>query len=266
MLTNRLHESASTQNALLTGTATIFGLLLSPLLGHITFHGISHYWFAVIVMILCASFGGVAFFTGQKHLDTSITQIAFSSILLWGVILSIIFLGSHFSLVQAAGIVLLFVSIVLTQYRKGKRKLDAGVLWIIISALLFAGFQVSSAGLSKHFSTATYLLLAYGGPTLVVGSVYIRTLVREVPRVFNSLGHVLSGLLFAASSSFGYYVFSFSAYHSAPSAGVVVVLLTSQVILSVLLGIVFLSERDHVKRKICAGILAFFAGILIKVG
>lgn len=266
VLTNRLHTSASTQNFLLTSTATLFGLLLSPFLGGISFDGVSEHWLTIIIMILCVASGGVLFFVGQKHLDAGTTQIAFSSILLWGVLLSIGFLQSHFSLTQAAGIALLFAAIILVQYRKGKRRLDAGVIWIIASAALFAGFQVASADLAQHITGGTYLLLAYGGPTILVGIVYARTLRRELPGLAKRLSHNLQAVVFAAGTTFGYYVFSYFAYKQAPDPGVVVVLLTSQVVLSVLLGIIFMRERDNIPRKLIAGALAFLAGAFIKTG
>ena len=42
------------------------------------------------------------------------------------------------------------------------------------------------------------------------------------------------------------------------------VLLTAQVILSVIFGIIFLKERGNMGKKLLAGILAVIAGILIK--
>jgi drug/metabolite transporter (DMT)-like permease len=266
MLTNRLRVSAGTQNFLITSTAMIYGLILSPILGGISFHGLSHYWLTITIMIVGASLGGITFLTGQKHVDASTAQIAFSSILLWGTVLSIIFLHSHFSLMQAAGIALLLVAIITVQYRKGKRHLDPGIIWLFVSAALFASFQVTSADLSKHISTGTYLLLAYGGPSLVVGLMYARSLRRDLSLLAKNFSYSLQTVLITAATSFGYYVFFYPAYHAAPDPGVVVVLITSQVVLSVLLGIVLLQERENVPRKLAAGALAFIAGVLIKVG
>lgn len=218
------------------------------------------YWLLLTVAAIVAR----AFYSlGTKVLTN---QIAFSSILLWGVVLSISFLGSHFSAKQAVGIGMLFVAIVLIFYRKGKRRLDAGVVWVLASAMLFSAMQIASAGLSKHLTTATFLLLAYGGPTIVVGLFSAKNLRREVPAIGRSLGKSAPALLLAAGTSFAYYVLMFLSYHAAPDPGVVVVLLTSQVVLSVLFGIVFMRERDNVPRKLFAGLLAFLAGALIKSG
>lgn len=71
-------------------------------------------------------------------------------------------------------------------------------------------------------------------------------------------------MLFASGTSSLYLVFSFLAYKNAPDPGVVVVFLTSQVIFSVLFGILFLKERENMGKIIVAGVLACIAGVLIK--
>lgn len=267
VLANQLrHVSPGTQNALLTGVAAIFSVVLSPLLGGLSSRGMAGHWLEIIVLVLCASFGGLTFFMGQKHLDAGTAQIAFSSILLWGVIFSIIILGSRFSGMQGVGIVVLFAAIILTQYRKGKRRLDPGIAWIIVSAALFAGMQVASADLSKQMTIATYLLVVYAGPTVVLTLCGMHRMRCELPHLLRLDMNMLKAVLFAAMTSFGYYAFSYVAYRHAPDAGVVVVLLTSQVVVSVILGVIFMRERQEVPRKIVAGALAFVAGLFIKIG
>lgn len=70
--------------------------------------------------------------------------------------------------------------------------------------------------------------------------------------------------LFTSGMSMLYFLFSYLAYRYAPDRGIVVVLLTSQVILSVLFGLLFLKEKENTTKKVAAGILAFIAGVLIK--
>jgi drug/metabolite transporter (DMT)-like permease len=266
LLTNDVHVSPGTQNFLMTFSSLVPSLLLSPLLGGLQFDPIHAHLEPVIIMILTASFGGIAFFKGQQRLEASIAQIAFSSILLWGLILSIIFLGSRFNIVQLLGVALLFCAILLVHVHTGRLKLNVSVIWILIAAAFFAAFQVSSASLSKHLTTATYLLLSFGGPTVVVGGLYAGTIKKDMTRVLKHPKTSARILSFLAATTFGYYVFSFKAYSHAPNAGIVVILLTTQVILSVILGILLLKERDHKTRKVAAGILAFIAGALIKTG
>jgi uncharacterized membrane protein len=61
-----------------------------------------------------------------------------------------------------------------------------------------------------------------------------------------------------------FYLFSYYAFQAAPDRGIVVVLLTTQVVLSVILGIIFLKERANMALKIYAAIIALIASLLIK--
>ncbi len=265
-LTNRLPVSSVTQSIFLTGTGTLMGLVLSPLLGGISLHGLGGHWDSVIIMISLVTLGNFIYFRGQSHLDAGTTQIAFSSIVIWGTALSVLFLDSQFSLRQGLGIIVLIAAIIMIQYRKGKRTLSSAVVAIILSAASFAGFQVASAQVSKAVTPATYLLLAYGGPTLLAAAFFAKRFIKEARHL--SAGprrSMVEGTVFAASGSLAYYIFAYFAYRGAPDPGVVVVLLSTQVIASVILGVIFLHERENLVRKGIATVLAFVATLLIKV-
>ncbi len=265
VLTNRLLVSSPTQAVLLTGATTFMALVVSPLLGGISIAGLDGAWDTVLLMITTQAVGNVFFFRGQQELDAGTSQIAFSSIVIWGTLLSTWLLGSKFSLQQAVGITILVAAIILIQHRKGHRKPSTAVLAIIVSAASFAAFQVTSAQISRQTTAATYLLLAYGGPTLLTSLVFVKRVRREIPVLWGSpRKHVGEGILFAAATSFAYFTFSYFAYRQAPDPGVVVVLLTTQMILSVILGAIFLRERTHPLRKAIATCLAFIASVMIK--
>jgi drug/metabolite transporter (DMT)-like permease len=264
LLSKHVEVSPVTQAVLLTTFAGFLALIASPFIDGLSFVGISDYWLVVVVMIMSQAFGNILFFLGVKRLDTGTAQIAFSSILVWGALLSIVFLNSSFTLIQTLGIVLMLVAIVLVQYKRGRRKIDAGVLYIITAAVLFAIFQVASADLAKTLGTGAYLVLAYLGSSVVLSIIYAKTLRKDWKKLQKQLRCTFRSTIFASSTSFLYFLFSYFAYQEAPDRGVVVVLLTAQVILSVILGIVFLKERENMSRKLSAGLLAFIAGILIK--
>ncbi|MEK7499803.1 MAG: EamA family transporter, partial [Patescibacteria group bacterium] len=165
---------------------------------------------------------------------------------------------------QLIGIVVLFLAILLVQYKKGVKRIEPAVLYILASALLFAVFQVSSAELAKTMPAGTYLLLSFGGATLIVWLAYIKRVREDIKTLIKQKTTVAKATLFASACSTGYFVFSYFACRNAPDRGVVVVLLTAQVILSVLLGVLLLKETDRLPRKITAGVMAVIAGILIK--
>ena len=264
VLSSRIKVSAMAQAVLLTGSATILTLLLSPLIGGLSFQGVSNLWLITLLMVVSQAFGNILFFKGLEKLDASNTQVVFSSILIWGTLLSVVFLGSHFSLKQFIGIAVLLVAILLVQYQKNMKKLDTYALYILFAAALFAVFQVTSAELARTVSAGAYLLLAYLGSTLIIGAIYFQKVSKELAGLAQNIRNAVTTTLFASSTSLMYFAFSYYAYKAAPDRGVVVLLLTSQVVFGVILAIIFLRERSNIPKKILASILAVAAGLLIK--
>lgn len=264
VLSKDVEVSPITHSLLLTTAAGFLSLFVSPFIGGVSFKGISLYAIPAILMMSSQTFGNVIYFRGQKGLGAGMTQIAFSSILIWGTILSVLFLGSVFSLTQIIGIFFLLIAILTIQFKQRKMNFNSNFLYILGSAVLFAIFQVSSAGLSKAISTGAYLVMAYLGPSLIICALYFKNIRKDFGLIKKQLRHTFLKTLFAGGTSMLYFIFSYLAYRQAPDSGVVVVLLTSQVVLSVIFGIYFLKEKEDSTMKLLAGALAVVAGILIK--
>jgi len=185
-------------------------------------------------------------------LGAGTTQIAFSSILIWGGILSTLFLGSRFTIIQIIGMVVMLLAILLVQYNEKGFKFNKGVLMIVGSAGLFSIFQVASADISGIVSTGAYLVLNYFGSSVIVAAFYFKKILKDLPIIVSQLRETATTTLFASGASLLYFLFSYFAYQVAPDKGVVVVLLTSQVTLSIIFGIIFLKEHENVGKKFLA--------------
>lgn len=210
-----------------------------------------------------SAFGGFLYFRELQRLSAGVAQIAFSSILVWGTLLSVVVLGSEFSITQIVGAVLLMGAIWLSQHEPGQR-FNRGVLFILASAACFAGFQVASADVADSLTPGTYVLLAYLGPALLTFLALARPITGDFRALKGRRWMAVRSALPAAVTSVSYYVFAFFAYRDAPDAGVVVLLLTSQVIVALVLAMVFLGERRHPRRTLAAAALAVVAGVAIK--
>jgi drug/metabolite transporter (DMT)-like permease len=264
-LLSGIEVSAATQSLLFSFISLVFAIPMIPFIGGLSFHGASDVWFTIIAMALALGLGNTIFFMGQNKLDAGYTQIAFSSILIWGTIFSIIFLGSHFDKKQLFGILLLLISILAIQYNgKTKTKLNAGVVYILISAFFVSIFQVTSAKLAPHIGTGAYLFFAYLGSSLVVGITNINKIHNDLKILRNNALSTFKFASVASLASLLYFIFSFYAYKHAPNRGVVVVLLTVQVVLSVLLAALFLNERSNLGKKTIGSILAIVAANFIR--
>lgn len=254
--------SAITQAVSFSLCATVLTLLVSPFIVGISFNGILAVWPIAVLMIFSQVFNNVLYFKGMETLDAGSTQIAFSSVLIWGTLLSVMFLGSHFSLEQIAGMFIVMFAIIFNAYRKSHRKFGIGVLYIILCALLGAVFQVTSARLALTISTGGYLIMAYLFSAIIISAAYPKKVFSETRKIKETVP-VLGALLFSGATSLGYLVLAYLAYGAAPSRGVVVLLLATQVIASVLLGVILLRERDHIGRKLLAAIIVVIGAVLI---
>ena len=257
--------SPITLSFLLTASTGLLILFFNPLLGGLDFSGVKSNVMTLALIVITSVAGNIVYFAGQKKLDAGVTQIIFSSILIWGGILSVLFLQSTFSIPQVIGMIILLTAIIMVQYKKkGSVSINKSALYIILSAMLFALFQVGSAHVSTSIHVAAYLLITSLGTALTILCTSFNTIKKDYVALKTHFKGTVTNLFVASGTSSLYMMFSFLAYKTAPDKGVVVVLLTSQVILSVLFGIVFLKERENIKVKIIAGVLALIAGILIK--
>jgi drug/metabolite transporter (DMT)-like permease len=263
LLSRRLSISYGTQSTLVMFAAATITLIIGPDIGGISFGGLGRTWPTASAMIASTTLGNILFFKGLQRLDATTAQIAFSTIVVWAALLSWLVLGDRFSFMQLLGIVLLIVAILITQNHDGEREIDAGIVLMIASAACFATFQVTSADLAETMTPATYLLLAHGGAAVLIGAIYARRIKSDLPILRAHVAAALRSVLYAAVTLLSFYSFSYYAFQEAPSRGVVVLLLTTQVVLSVMLGIVFLRERARMPFKIYSAIIALIASVLI---
>ena len=70
--------------------------------------------------------------------------------------------------------------------------------------------------------------------------------------------------MLTAIPSLGNFLFAYYAYREAPEPAKVAMLLTAQVVLTVILSYFLLKERGHVYRKLAAAILVVISAVLIK--
>ena len=261
---NQANVSPITHSVLLTSLGALFALIISPLIGGIFLNEILDVWLITLIMIISQVIGNILYFKGLERLDAGTTQIALSSILIWNTALSVIFLNSNFSIKQIIGIIFLMFAILIVQYSKGRNKLTSHIVYIILSAVAFAIFQVTTALLANTMSTATYLFLSYFGAMILTIVLYYKKVATDIQTIKNNSLIIGRNAVFVSGTSITFLLFLYYAFQSAPDKGVVAVLQTSQVVLTVIFGIIFLKEYGGMKRKLLAGIIALIAGILIK--
>ena len=254
---------ANTQAILLPLFAAGFSLLLIPLLGFNTDGLIEHWWVGAIVAG-SQGLGNIIYFYGQTYIDSGITQVALSSKLVWTAIMSVAFLGSTFDTVQIVGMVLLLLGIsVVQQLGKHNKDIKKGMILIALSAVVFSVFAVSGADYANKVNPVAYLLVTYLGASLFAYVIGFKDLKKNRKYLKKHQANVWKYFGFAAGTSTLYFTLVYYAYREAPDPGIVAVLVNAQVVTTVLVASVALRERDHIFRKLIAGIIVVVAAYLI---
>lgn len=249
------------QAAALPLAAAIISIIISPLVGGFNISN-KFSLFTAILVVLGQGIGNITYFEAIKSLHNSTAQIAFSSILIFNTIFSVLFLNLRLTPLNFLGIFLLMGAILMVV--AGKMEFNKkGIFWMVVSAALFAVFQLSSSELSKQVSAASYLVIAYLGAALVVILIRFKDIKKDFKTIIKNpkIGRVP---FYTASFSLGNFIFAYWAYRSAPQASKVAILLTSQVVLTVILSYFFLKEKSHLMIKLFAGVLVIVAAFLIK--
>lgn len=263
VLSNRVKVSSYTQSFILLVSGGIIALIIAPLIGgfHISFTGVN--LTAVILVVIASALGNILYFIAINSLTSSTAQITFSSILVFNTVLSVLLLGLKLSLFNILGVFILMIAVL--SVVTGKIKLNLrGVILMLLSALSFAVMQLASTVVSKEVSALSYLVISYFGVAVLVFAYKAKTIISEILRSKDKQGLFMVPLI-TAIPSVGNFLFAYYAYRIAPEPTKVAILLTSQVVFTVIISYVFLKERDHVLRKIIAAALVLFSAALIRL-
>ncbi len=261
ILSSSAKTSPYTQATLLSAVCAAVGLILTPFLGGLTTDFSKVSILTVALVALGQGLGNIFYFTAIKSLTNGTAQIAFSSILIFNTVLSLLFLNLHLSALNIFGVILLLIAIM--SVVSGKVVFDKrGIVLMVIGSFFYAVFQLSSSKLSHQVSAGTYLLIAYAGGALVVFLIKSKLIIHDMRQPGAKLA--IRNSLYAAVPSLSNFLFAYYAYRSAPRPAIVAILLTSQVVVTIILGYFILKERDNVKRKVGAALLVVASAALIK--
>lgn len=260
-MSNKIQASAYTQATLLSFVGFIITIFFSPLLGGLSLDFSKISILPLALVVLSQGLGNITYFAALKKLTNGTAQIAFSSILFFNVILAIAFLGLNLSLVNLLGVIVLASAILIAV--SGKVELNkSGIGIMLLSAFLFSIFQLASSELSREVSAATYLAITFLGAVVVIFALKSRTVIKDISK--SNISSIIQISTLAALPAVGYFLFSYYAYRIAPEPSKVALLLTSQVVLTVILSYFILKERVHIKRKLLASVLVVISAALIK--
>ena len=216
----------------------------------------------LIIMTLFYSLGNLFTFKAFKIAQASEVSIIFASSTVWSVIAALFMLGEKLTTNKIIGIALVVLGIVAVNYTKTNWKINKGHLFALFGALLFGIAFTNDAFIINRFqSISSYMMIAFAVPAINT-LFYSPKSVKKIAYYFNKkiLFKLLICSFFYALSA----ITIFEAYKRGGEASVISPIQQTSIVFTVIIGYIFLKERDRLPNKLLGMVLAFI-GVLFLV-
>ena len=173
----------------------------------------------------------------------------------------LIFFKEEFILTKFIGAMLIIFSNVLIFYKKGKIEFNKYILLGILANITYTIALFLDVNISDNFNLPFYVAL-----TLIIPALLIMIFERIKPsEIKNELVNGNKKAIFITAISWGVMIVSQLRAYQLGNVTVVAPLCALTVILNVIVGYLFLNEKDNLLRKIISAILIIISVILIKI-
>jgi drug/metabolite transporter (DMT)-like permease len=195
-----------------------------------------------------------------KRLNAGEATILTSSGAFVTIILSIIFLGEKLKLMSIIGTFLILLAVFVINSEKLNFKSREGMVYGILSSVCAAIAVIFDTTILKNYESFSYTIIMSFLPGIILIALFpIRTL--KIPKMF---GFKTLGLMTVMSAVYSVQAVTFylALEHGAPISSLSP-FSKSSIVLTVILGAVFLNERSHLLKKFAAAILVTLGAVLV---
>lgn len=172
-----------------------------------------------------------------------------------------LFLNEEFIFHKFLGAMLIILSNIFIFYKKGEFKMNRYIGLGVLANLSFTIAMFLDVNLSKHFNLPFYVAMTLGIPAILIAlteKIKISE-VKEELKIANKKVLLITGITWSLSI-----IAQLRAYQL-QKVSIVAPICSLSVILNVIVGYLFLKERDNLPRKIIAAILIVISILLIKI-
>lgn len=199
--------------------------------------------------------------TVRKEIEASTFSILKQISTVFMIVAGIIFFKEPFLWNKIIGAILIIFSNILIFYKKGKFKFDKYVLLGVLSNLSFSIAMFLDVSISENFNLPIYVAI-----TLIVPAISIFIFDRiKFSEIKTELKNGNKEAMIITSITWGLSIFSQLRAYQLGNVTTIAPLCALTVILNVLVGYVFLKEKDNLLKKIVAAIFVIISVILIKM-
>jgi len=200
-------------------------------------------------------------FNALKRTEASEFTVLFSTRAIWSVVAAILVLGESFGTQKIIGAALIISSVFLVSWKKKSFSLNEGEMLTLAAAAFFGIEFINDTYLVGHVDLFFYLPLIFLFPAIFIGGLNYKKLphIGKAIHLKDFLQLSFLGLMFAISATA-----TLTAYTKGHNAAEIAILNQTSTIVIVLLGIIFLKERSHMKLKIIGAVISLIGVFLVR--
>lgn len=237
------------------------------LLGFALFNGFSipplnHIWLNLIGMIILYAVIDIFQYLSLRYTPISEFIIIRATVPIWTALISIPILHESTNPTKIMGIILSVVGVLVIFYKNKKFHLHQGHLFVFISAVLYGFAFTNDAILLHHFNSVTYSSLFFLLPPFLIATVYPNKLLKIN---FFLKRNTLIKFFFAAIPLAIWSLAVNTSYRLGGEISQISTITQLSTILTIILGIFLLKEKENIGRKVIGGIIIITVIILIQL-
>ncbi len=199
-------------------------------------------------------------FKALQQTEASIFTILFNSRVIITVLGAVILLNNPFTLKQVLGTVLILASVVAISFKKQKLQIKKGEIYSLLAGTFLALGVINDSIILKSFDVATFSAIAFIIPGIFIWLINPKStgkiLALPKDKFFPKIG--LMGLIYGTA----YLTYNF-AYFSGQNAAQIAAIFPISSVITVLISMVLLKERQKMLIKLLAAIISFVGVLLV---
>lgn len=241
------------------GVAIVIGVLVLIIHGGIPIPDFTQISWSVLAMTVLYALANIFIFKSLKITEASRFTVIFSSKTLFAVLGASLFFREGLTAMQWFGAILIMLGVAIVSIKDISKKLNKGDLLALLAAVLFGLANTNDRFLVKFFDPYSYVVIGFLLPGLAIALFYPKKLVNlkiYFKKRFIYKMAILC-LLYGLSA-----VAFFAALQTTPNSSQLFSINSFGAILTVILSIIILKERDRIAKKILGAVISV-AGLLL---
>lgn len=214
----------------------------------------------LLLVPILYSFGGILIFKSLQLIEASVFTILFNSRVIIVILGAIFFLKNSFSLTQVLGTILILASIAAISFKKNSMQFRKGEMYTILAGMLIAIGTINDSIILKKFDPISYTAYGFFAPMILNFLLNLKS----TKQILSFPKTKTFPKIFLLSAFFGTAFLTYNmAFISGQNAATIAAIFPVSSILTVLISIILLKERQNLALKIIAALVSFIGILLV---